>query len=112
MLFQLKGLLVKNGNKKNSAAFSTKKLAVCSMLCALGVIMLSLGSLVDVLDITMAVVASLFCIFAVIEYGGSAPWMIYISTSLLALILAPMPKTAAFLYIFKGSGTVALVPGL
>ena len=62
---------------KKGKGYSAKKLAVCAMLSALGVVLLSLGALISVMDISMAVIASLLCIVAVIEYGGSAPWMVY-----------------------------------
>ncbi len=80
----------------------TKYLTVSAMLCALGVILLSLGSLVDVLDITMAVLASLFCVYAVIEIGSSYPWLIWLVTSLLSLLLLPMKTPALFYALFAG----------
>lgn len=80
----------------------TKYLTVSAMLCALGVILLSLGSLVDVLDITMAVLASLFCVYAVIEIGGAYPWLIWLVTSLLSLLLLPMKTPALFYALFAG----------
>lgn len=80
----------------------TKYLTVSAMLCALGVILLSLGSLVDVLDITMAVLASLFCVYAVIEIGGAYPWLIWLVTSLLSLLLLPTKTPALFYALFAG----------
>ena len=81
---------------------STKKLTVCAMLAALGVVMLYLGSMIEVLDISMAVVASLLTVIAVIEYGGGAPWMIYGVTAILSLLLLPNKTPAAFYAIFFG----------
>lgn len=72
------------------------------MLAALGVILLYLGSLVEVLDISMAVIASLLCVVAVIEYGGGAPWMIYGVTAILSLVLLPNKTPAALYAIFFG----------
>ena len=87
---------------KNTSAFSTKKLTVCAMLAALGVVMLYLGAFIEVLDISMAVIASFVCIIAVIEYGGSAPWLIYAVVSILSLILLPNKTPAAFFVLFFG----------
>jgi len=67
------------------------------MLSALGVVLLYVGSLLEVLDISMAVIASLLCIIAVIEYGGSAPWMIFGVTAILSALLLPN-RTPAFFY--------------
>ena len=89
--------------KKNNTKQSIKQLTVCSMLVALGVIFLGIGSLLDVLDISMAVIASLCVIIAVIEYGKSAPWLVYAATSVLSFILLihnPLP--AIFFSLFFG----------
>lgn len=89
---------MKNRGKKSD----TKRLTVCAMLSALGVVLLYLGSLIEVLDISMAVIASLTCVIAVIEYGGGAPWSIYGVTSVLSLILLPNKTPAAMYAIFFG----------
>ncbi len=89
---------MKRRKKEEKKGYSAKKIAMCAMLSALGVIFLSLGSLVEVLYISMAVLASLLCIFAVIEYGKGAPWMIYAVTSTLALILPLPSKTPVLFY--------------
>jgi hypothetical protein len=72
------------------------------MLVALGVIFLGIGSLLEVLDISMAVIASLCVIIAVIEYGKSAPWMVYAAISLLSLLLIPNRLPAIFFALFFG----------
>ena len=72
------------------------------MLAALGVVLLYLGSLIEIMDISMAVFASLLCVVAVIEYGGSWPWLIYGVTSVLALLLLPNKTPAAFYTLFFG----------
>ncbi len=80
--------------RKNS---KVKQLAVCAMLAALGVILLYMGSLIEVLDATVAVLASILAVFAVIEYGKAAPWLVFSVTATLALLLLPN-KTAAIEY--------------
>ena len=89
-------------SKRKEGGNTTKKLTVCAMLAALGVILLYLGSFIEVLDISMAVLASFVCIIAVIEYGGSAPWMIYAVISLLGAILLPNKTPVAFFTLFFG----------
>ena len=76
----------------------TRALTVSAVLCALGVILLALGSLLQVLDLTMAALASILVIFAVIELGGKWPFLIYAVTALLAMLLVPY-KTAALVYL-------------
>jgi len=75
----------------------TKYLTVSAMLSALSVLLLSLGSLVEVLDISVAVIASLACVYAVIEMGGAYPWLIWTVTSLLGFLLIPQ-KTPVLFY--------------
>ena len=80
----------------------TKKLTVCAMLCALGVILLWFGAILDVAELSMAVIASLLCVYAVIEFGGAAPWLIFAVTSVLSLILLPNKGPAAVYLLFFG----------
>ncbi len=80
----------------------TKYLTVSAMLCALSVILLSLGSLVEVLDITAAVLASLLCVYAVIEMGGAYPWLIWLVSSFLSLLLLPQKTPALFYALLAG----------
>ena len=68
---------------------NTKRLTVCAMLAALGVIFLYVGSLIEVVDISMAVLASMLSVIAVIEYGKGAPWFVFFTTAVLGCILAP-----------------------
>lgn len=79
-----------------------RKLAVCAMMSALGVVVLYLGSLVEVMDIAMSALASLFVIFAVIEYGKAAPWCIYGVTGILSAILLPNKLPALMYLLFFG----------
>jgi hypothetical protein len=77
---------------------TTRRIAVSALLAALGVVLLLLGSFVQVLDLSMAVIASLLVVFAVIEIGGKYPMLIYAVTSVLSLLLLPV-KTAALIYL-------------
>ena len=88
--------------RRETSAQKTKKLAICSALSALGVVTLILGSLFGVLDISMAVIASLFAIIAVIEYGGSAPWLVFAVTSVLSLMIMPQNSSAWMYMLFFG----------
>lgn len=72
------------------------------MLVALGVILLGIGSLLEVLDISMAVIASLCVIIATIEYGKGAPWMVFGAISILSLLLIPNRLPAIFFTLFFG----------
>ena len=79
----------------------THRLAVCAVLIALGVVVIMLGSLVDVLDLCTAAMVALLCVAVKIEYGQGYPWAVWAATALLALLLAPQ-KGAALVYLAFG----------
>ena len=79
-----------------------KYITVSAMLCALGVILMSVGSLIEVLDLSTAVLASMLCVYAVIEIGKGYPWMIWLVTSILSLLLLPVKTPAVFYALFAG----------
>ena len=81
---------------------NTKRLTVCAMLAALGVVLLWIGSILEVAEISMAVIASLLCVVAVIEYGGVAPWLVFAATGALGLILLPNKGIAVTYLLFFG----------
>ena len=85
--------------RRAGVSVSTRRLTACALLCALNVVFLYLGALFEVLDLSMAVVASFTGVFAVIELGRAAPWMIFAVTGILSGLLLPMPKTPALLYV-------------
>ncbi len=80
----------------------TKKLTVSAMLCALSVIILMLGSFIEVIDLSVAVIASVLCVYAVIEIGGVYPWLIWAVTSVIGLLLIPQKTPVLFYALFAG----------
>lgn len=80
---------------------NSKKLALAAILSALGVVILLLGSVITVLDLTMVAMASLLVILAVIEIGGGYPYLIWLVTGFLSLLLLPS-KFSALLYLLFG----------
>jgi hypothetical protein len=70
-------------------------------MVALGVVILSLGSLIEVLDLTTSAFAAMLVVLIVIEVGGFWPWLVYAATGLLALLL-PLKLAAAFYLLFTG----------
>lgn len=80
----------------------TKNLALASLLSALGVVLLYVGAVVEVLDMSMAMLASLPIVFAVIEMGGAWPWLMYAATGALSLILLPQKLPCVFYILLAG----------
>lgn len=80
----------------------TKRIAISAILSALGVLMLYLGSVIEVLDLTMAALASFLVILAVIEMDSRSPWLIYAVTGVLAVLILPNKFIALFYLLFAG----------
>ncbi len=80
----------------------TKKLTLGAVLAAMGVVLLLIGGVIEVLDLSMAALASFFCIFAVIELGGGYPFMIYAVTGILSVILMPQGLGGWIYILFFG----------
>ena len=80
----------------------TKRITVCAMMAALGVVILYFGALVSVADISMAVIASLLCILATIEYGKPAAFSLFFATAILSVVLLPQKSPAIMYALFVG----------
>ncbi|MBR5323105.1 MAG: hypothetical protein IKU48_06135 [Clostridia bacterium] len=84
----------KNRQNKKSPA---KNIAFSAILCALGVIIMFLGAVIETIDITMAALASFLVIVCIIEVGGYMPFLVFATTSTLSMLLLPN-KTVAVIY--------------
>ena len=80
---------------------NAKKLTVTALLSALSVVLLTLGSLLEVLDLSMAAIVSCFSVFLRIELGGAYPYLFWLATSLISLLLLPA-SSAALLFLLLG----------
>ncbi|MBO5274880.1 MAG: hypothetical protein IJA85_01655 [Clostridia bacterium] len=79
-----------------------RKTALCSILAAMGVMFLYIGSVITVLDLTMTAIASLIVVFCVIELNGYYPWLTYGVTAILAILLLPNKLTGVIYLCFGG----------
>lgn len=66
-------------------------------MAAFGVVILYLGALVEVLDLSVALFASFLILFCMVELGSSVSLSVYLITALLSLLLLPN-KSPALLY--------------
>ncbi len=87
---------------RNNSRAQIKCMTVSAMLSALGVIILALGSVIEVIDASVAVIASLLCVYAVIELGGIYPWLIWIVTSAVSFLLLPLKTPVLFYALLAG----------
>ena len=77
----------------------TKKLALSAIFAAVGVVILFLGSLLEVLDISAACIASLIVLFCLTEMGVAYAAGVYATVTVLSFIILPN-KMAAFFFAF------------
>ncbi len=80
----------------------SKKLAFSAILSALGVVLLYLGSVITVLDLTAVALGSLLIMLAVMEVGGIYPYLIWLVTGVLSLLLLPDKFGALVYFCFGG----------
>lgn len=71
-------------------------------MAALCFVFLLLGSVLTVLDLSMAALASLVLILCVIEIGGIYPWLVWACVSTLSLLLLPDKFGALVFTAFTG----------
>ncbi len=64
-----------------------KKISLAALMAALGVVMMYLGSLLQVLDLTAVALAALLVVLARIELGSPYDWLVYGVTGVLSLML-------------------------
>ena len=76
----------------------SKKIAFCALFSALSVVLLYVGAIIEVMDISMACIASMLCIVALTEIGGMYPWLVYGVTGALSLLILPA-KFGAVIYV-------------
>lgn len=80
-------------------AMNTKTTALGAMLVALSVVLLYIGSITEILDLSLCAVASLVAVFALIEFGRGYALTVYSAAALLSLLILPN-KFSALAYVF------------
>ena len=86
---------------KRKSSFD-KRIIVCGVLTALSVLILYLGCVIEVLDLTMSAIVSLLVVVIVIEMGYRYSWLTFVATSILSLVLLPQKTPAIFYACFMG----------
>ena len=85
----------------NMKKTKTKMIAESGMLAALSVVILLLGSVIDTLDLSCAVLAGFAALAMRIRHGRAGAVAVYITTSVLGFLLLPN-KIPVVLYMFYG----------
>ena len=88
----------------------TKKLTLSAVLCALGVVFMGLGSVMEIFDMTVCAFASLIVVFVYLEVGTYYALGVFLVTSLLSLII--IPSKLVFFEYFTVFGIYPLLKAL
>lgn len=80
----------------------SKKTALSGIFCALSVVCLAIGAIIQTLDLSAAVLGSLIILIAFIELGKRRALGIYAAASILSLVLLPHKVPAAVFGLFAG----------
>ena len=67
----------------------TKKLTLSAILVAISVVIMVLGGVISVLDLSMSALASLIVAFAYIEIGSPYTWLIWLATTVISAVIFP-----------------------
>ena len=84
----------------------TRQLVCCAILSALSVVLLLIGGISGILDLTALVVAGMCVAFAVIEIDTGHAWLVWAVTAVLSLLILPT-KEIAVLYLMGGMYPIA-----
>ena len=85
------------GQNRHSTRKTTRRIATCGVFCALAVVMLGLGAIIEVLDLTASAIAALVLLPILLCYGGKYAWLSYAVTATLGVLLMPQ-SLAAWMY--------------
>ena len=87
-----------------------KKIALSSIFSALTVVLLLFGTFLEVFDITVAAICSLVTFIVQLEAKNKYAFLVFLSSSVLALIFSPL--SSATLYYIGFFGYYPLIRGL
>ena len=90
----------KNARAKRSSA--ARRTALGGIVSALGLVVMYLGSVIDVLDLSAAAFASILLIAVIAEHGRRDAICVFAVTALLSLLLLPNRAPALLYTLFLG----------
>ncbi len=77
---------------------ATRYMVTCAVLCALSVVFLAFGAVLEVMDLTAACLASFVVLLVLLCYGAKYAWLTYAVTAVLGGLLMPQ-SMAVWTYI-------------
>ena len=81
---------------------ATKKLTLSSMSAALSAVILMLSSFFEVMELTVGAVASMLVVFVFVEVKGAYPYLVWLVTSTIAILLFPSKTIGVGYFLIFG----------
>lgn len=88
---------------RNTYTAKVRNLTLSALMSALSIVFMYVGSVIEVLDLTAAMLASMLCAFVVIEVGGAWPYLTYATVSVIGVLMLPNKFVAVVYIIFAGN---------
>ncbi len=85
-------------NNRRRQRRATRRLVTCALLCALAVVCLGMGALIEVFDLTAAAAAALVLLPILLCYGSRYALLSYVVTAVLGVVLMPQ-SLAAWMFV-------------
>lgn len=89
----------KHRNTHRGRRHATRRMVTCALLCALAVVALGMGTLIEVFDLTAAAAAALILLPVLLCYGNRYAFLSYAVTAVLGVVLMPQSLAA---WMFAG----------
>lgn len=80
----------------------TVRLVLCAFMAALSFVLIFFGVTLGVMDLSALMIASFGVVFCILEMGGAYPYLVWLVTSVLALILLPDKLVFFEYFLFAG----------
>ena len=81
---------------------STKKLTLSSMSVALSVVIMMLSAVFEVMELSVGAIASMVTVFVLIEIKGAYPYLVWLATSTIAILLFPSKTMGVAYFLIFG----------
>ncbi len=88
--------------RRKDNSIRVKRLALSALMSTISVLFLYIGSIIEVLDLSLATLASFICVFVVIEIGGGCAYLVYATTGAISILFLPNKFIAVTYILFAG----------
>lgn len=75
--------------RRSGTRNATRRMVTCAILCALSVVMLGIGTVLEIIDLTAAAMAAVIVLLVYLSYGARYALLSYAVTGVLGVMLMP-----------------------